>query len=137
MGALLSRAHRFFYVLLRGRFVSRRGSVNFLLLTTEGRRTRRSWTVPLLYLMDGKNPCVIASKGGHPQAPDWLLNIRQEANVEVQIGANHWRGVAKIGSEEERERLWPSFLQSYAGYEGYQARTTRLFPIVIITPSED
>jgi len=136
MGAMLSRVHRWLYVLLRGRFVSHRGNVSFLLLTTSGRRTKRTWTVPLLYIMDGGSPCVIASRGGHPKAPDWLLNIRNDAKVRVQIGPVSWDGEANIASDVDRERLWPRFVESYAGYEGYQARTTRRFPIVILDPSQ-
>jgi len=133
MGAMLSRFHKLLYVILRGRFVSRRGGVNFLLLTTSGRRTKRDWTVPLLYIMDGENPCVIASRGGHPKAPDWLLNIRNESKVRVQVGSERWDGMARIASQDERDRLWPRFVENYAGYEGYQARTIRIFPIVILT----
>ena len=137
MGAILSRVHRFIYVLLNGRFVSRRGSAQFLLLTTEGRRSHRMKTVPLLYLMHPRSPSVIASKGGSPKAPDWLLNIRAEPKVRVQIGGVRQDGTARIASDEEREELWPRFLECYSGYAAYQARTSRRFPIVIITPAED
>ncbi|MCH2674844.1 MAG: nitroreductase family deazaflavin-dependent oxidoreductase [Dehalococcoidia bacterium] len=137
MGAMLSRLHRFIYVLLRGRFVSHRGDVSFLLLSTIGRKTRRTWTVPLLYIMDGTKPCVVASRGGHHKAPDWLLNITAENRVRIQIGPVSWDGMAEIATEEEREKLWPVFIESYGGYASYQARTTRQFPIVIITLCED
>ena len=133
MGALLSRVHKYLYVLLKGRLVSHRGGVNFLLLSTRGRRSGRMKTVPLLYLVRNGDPCVIASRGGSPTAPDWLLNIRDDAKVSVQIGSNRREGTARIASGEERDELWPRFVESYSGYEGYQARTTRRFPIVIIT----
>ena len=137
VGAMLSRIHRFIYVLFKGRFVSHRGGVNFLLLSTIGHRTGRTWTVPLLYIMDGTRPCVIASRGGHPKAPDWLLNVRADSRVRVQIGPVSWNGVAKIVDKGERARLWPGFVGCYEGYQGYQAQTTRRFPIVVITPSQD
>lgn len=136
MGALLSRVHRFLYVLLNGRFVSHRGSVNFLLLTTKGRRTERMRTVPLLYLMNGDDLCVIGSRGGHPKAPDWVLNIRSDPKVWVQVGGVRTECTAKIAAGDEREELWPRFVQNYAGYEAYQARTARRFPIVMITPAK-
>ncbi|MCH7737730.1 MAG: nitroreductase family deazaflavin-dependent oxidoreductase [Chloroflexi bacterium] len=136
MGAIVSRIHRTLYVLLNGRFVSGRGGVSFLLLSTKGRRSHRMKTVPLLYLMHSGDPSVIASKGGSHQAPDWLLNIRNDPEVRVQIGGARREGTARIASEEEREALWPRFVECYPGYEGYQAQTTRRFPIVIITRSE-
>lgn len=136
MGAFLSRVHRFLYVLLNGRFVSHQGSVDFLLLTTKGRRTQRKRTVPLLYFTDGVNLCVIGSRGGHPKAPDWVLNIKNDPKVGLQVEGVRREGTARIATGDEREALWPRFVQSYAGYEAYQARTTRRFPIVVIAPSD-
>ena len=137
MGAMLSRLHKYLYILLRGRFVSRRGGAYFLLLTTRGRRSQRMKTVPLLYLVHRGDPCVIASRGGSHTAPDWLLNIRDDPKVRIQIGGFRRAGTARIASDEEREELWPRFIENYPGYERYQARTTRRFPIVIITQPED
>ena len=132
MGYIVSRVHRWLYVLLKGRFVSGRGGVSFLLLSTKGRLSQRMRSVPLLYLIYNGDPCVIASKGGSHLAPDWLLNIRDDPRVVVQIGGVHQTGSARIASEEERAELWPRFVACYPGYEGYQAHTTRRFPIVII-----
>ena len=87
----------------------------------------------MLYLSHHENPSVIASFGGNPKAPDWLLNIRNDPKVTVQIGSVKWQGIAKIATEDEHLELWPRFVECYSGYESYQARTTRRFPIVIIT----
>ncbi|RTZ88778.1 MAG: nitroreductase family deazaflavin-dependent oxidoreductase [Planctomycetota bacterium] len=137
MGYIVSRVHRALYQLLNGRFVSGRGNVSFLLLSTRGRRSQRTRTLPLLYLMHNGDPCVIASKGGSPVAPDWLFNIRTNPEVAVQVGGLRWEGTARIASGEEREQLWPRFVECYSGYEGYQTHTTRIFPIVVITRSEE
>ena len=133
MAALLSQVHRFLYVLFNGRFLSRRGSARFLLLTTKGRRSQRVRIVPLLYVSHNGNPSVIASFGGNPRAPGWLLNVRDDPNVKVQIGGHRKEGVARIATEQERRELWPRFVECFLGYEGYQARTNRQFPMVIIT----
>ncbi len=117
--------------------MSRRGNARFLLLTTIGRRSQRARTVALLYVSHNGDPSVIASVAGSPSAPDWLLNIRNDPKVKVQIGSIKWDGNARIATEEEREGLWPRFVQCYSGYERYQARTSRIFPIVIITQAED
>ena len=86
----------------------------------------------MLYVSHNGDPSVIASVGGNPKAPDWLLNIRNDRNVKVQIGSIKRDGQARTATEEERKELWPRFVQCYSGYERYQARTTRRFPIVII-----
>ena len=93
--------------------------------------------MPLLYVSHKGDPSVIASVAGNPKAPDWLLNIRNDPKVIVQIGKIKRDGVARIATEEERAGLWPQFVHCYSGYERYQARTTRIFPIVIIAQAED
>lgn len=137
LAAILSRVHRFIYVLFNGRFLSRRGDAYFLLLTTKGRRSKRKRTVPLLYVSHNGNPSVIASFGGSPRVPAWLLNIRDDPSVEVQTGGVRWQGVARIATEDERLELWPRFVEVFSGYQGYQSRTTRKFPIAIISRTED
>jgi len=94
----------------------------------------------LLYVLQHEkpeNPSVIASVGGNPKAPAWLLNIRADPKVKVQIGSVRWEGVARIATGEEREKLWRGFVECFSDYERYQDRTTRRFPIVIITQDED
>ena len=43
-----------------------------------------------------------------------------------------WR--ARVAEEEERERLWPKAVDTYSGYRGYQERTEREIPLVILEP---
>ena len=137
LAAILSRFHRFIYVFFNGRFLSRRGSASFLLLTTKGRRSNRMRTVALLYVSHRGNPSVIASFGGSPRPPGWVLNIQDDPKVKVQIGGVRREGVARIAAAEERRELWPRFIECFSGYERYQARTTRQFPMVIITLPQD
>ena len=134
MAAILSRWHGFLYRLLNGRLVAHYANADFLLLTTMGRLSRRRRTVALLYVTNQGNPAVIASFGGNSMAPAWLLNIRDEPSVKVQIGGDRWGGSARIASHEEREALWPKFVTVFSGYEKYQSKTSRIFPVVIITP---
>ena len=132
MVAIVSRAHKFLYRTLNGRFVAHRGKADFLLLTTIGRRTKRKKDVVLLYVRYHGHLAVIASFGGNPKAPHWLLNVRNNLSVEFQVGPIHTSGTARIASTVEREELWPKFVAIYPGYERYQSRTTRKFPIVIL-----
>lgn len=137
LAAILSQVHRFLYVLSNGRILSRQGNARFLLLTTRGRRSARMRTVPLLYVFHHGSPSVIASFGGNPQPPNWLANLQNDSKVMVKIGDMRREGVARIATEAEHVELWPGFVECFSGYEGYQARTTRRFSIVIITLAED
>ena len=135
LAAILSQVHRLIYSFFDGRFLTQRGSANFLLLGTTGRLSKQKKTVPLLYVVYHGNLAVIASFGGHPKAPVWLLNIRDDPKVQVQVGRVRWQGVARIATEDERRELWPMFVEVFSGYTRYQARTARIFPIVILTES--
>jgi hypothetical protein len=42
---------------------------------------------------------------------------------------------AETAAPEERARLWMLVTRMYPGYDGYQAKTSRVIPIVILTPA--
>ena len=104
-----------------------------LLLTTVGRRSGRAHTTPLLYLREGDDIVIVASKGGMPRHPDWFLNLEADANVEVEIGADRTLMKARRASVEEKKTLWPRLVAMYSDYADYQARTTRDIPVVILS----
>jgi deazaflavin-dependent oxidoreductase (nitroreductase family) len=111
------------------------GGPPFLLLDTTGARSGRRRTTPLVYFDDGPNLVVVASKGGHPRNPAWFHNLRAHPDTTVQVGSRRRRVHARTAEPAERERLWPRALETYPGYAGYQARTARTIPLVILEPS--
>ncbi len=115
-----------------GRF-SRRAPI--CLLTTTGRRSGQPRTVPLLYLADGDDVVLVASKGGMAHHPAWYLNLADNPEVTVQIGRATTRMVARTATPEEKGPLWQRLVAMYKSYDSYQARTERDIPVVICTPS--
>jgi deazaflavin-dependent oxidoreductase (nitroreductase family) len=111
-----------------------RGGPPFLLLDSVGARSGRRRTTPLVYLRDGADLAVIASKGGHPRNPAWFHNLRAHPDTTVQVGARRLAVRARVATEAERERLWPLALETYPGYADYQRRTARRIPVVILEP---
>jgi F420H(2)-dependent quinone reductase len=103
-----------------------------LLLTTTGRKTGKRRTSPLLYLRDGDMLAVVASEGGAPRHPAWYLNLAANPAVEVEIGRTREPRRARDASEDERARLWPRFVEMYAGYAAYERRTSRRIPVVLL-----
>lgn len=116
---------------LGGRF-SRRAPI--CLLTTKGRRSGQSRTVPLLYLTEGENVVVVASKGGLDHHPAWYLNLLDNPRVSVQIGRTTTEMTARTATPEEKSVLWPRLVAMYKSYDSYQARTERDIPVVICAP---
>ncbi len=105
------------------------------LLTTKGRKTGHRRTAALLYLRDGERIVLVASQGGMPRHPIWFLNLEADPNVEFETGPARRQYVARRADAAERETYWPQVCRLYPGYEGYQRRTEREIPLVILEPA--
>jgi deazaflavin-dependent oxidoreductase (nitroreductase family) len=103
-----------------------------LLLDHVGAKSGIERTTPLLYIKDGSDVVIIASKGGNPKHPAWYHNLRANPDTIVQIGSERRRVHARVATPEERERLWPQAVAAYSGYRQYQERTGREIPLVIL-----
>ena len=126
------RLHRWIYRLTGGSIGGRLVGMPVLLLTTVGRRSGRRHETALTYLPEGRALVVVASNGGAPRHPDWLLNLRTRPEVEVRIGRQRLAVRAREAIGPERERLWARVTRAYRGYAAYQARTRRCIPVVIL-----
>src|SRR4051794_39191977 len=62
------------------------GVPSLLLLDHVGAKSGKRRTTPLVYMPDGENLLIVASKGGHPRDPGWMHNLRANPETEVQIG---------------------------------------------------
>jgi len=89
-------------------------------------------TAPLLYIRDGDDVVIVASKGGHPKHPAWFHNLRANPDTTVQIGSERRPVHSRVATPEERERLWPTVVAAYGDYARYQRRTGREIPLVIL-----
>ena len=110
------------------------GGPPMLLLDHVGAKSGHQRTTPLVYVEDGRDLVIVASKGGHPHHPSWYHNLLAHPDTVVQVGAQRRSVHARVASPEERKRLWPKAVQVYSGYEGYQERTQREIPLVILEP---
>ncbi len=110
------------------------GGAAVCLLTTTGRKSGEPRTMPLLYLRDGRDIVVVASKGGYSTHPQWYFNLLADPAVEVTIGREHLEMTARIATAEEKAALWPRLVDNYKYYGTYQARTERDIPVVICSP---
>ena len=105
-----------------------------MLLTTTGRKSGRTRTAPLIYLEDGENLVVAASKAGSARQPLWYRNLQANPDVEVEIGAKKRLLRARTAGAEEKAKFWPRLTVIYPDYDDYQARTERDIPVVILEP---
>ena len=125
--------HRLLYRSSNGVIGGRLANSPVLLLTTTGRRSGKQRTVPLLYLMDGRNVVLVASNGGAVKHPTWWLNLQTTPEAWIQIKGNRRRVKAEQASAAEKQRLWPRLTAMYPGYQRYQQITDRDIPVVILS----
>ena len=127
--------HRAILGVTRGRVGSRVYKMPVLELTTTGRKSGVSRSVMLTSPLQENNAIVIvASRGGDDQHPAWFLNLRDNPQVEVAyMGKPKKKMTARIATEVERQRMWPLVTVKYKGYAGYQTKTTRQIPLVILS----
>jgi F420H(2)-dependent quinone reductase len=108
------------------------GAPPMLLLDHVGAKSGRSRTSPLVYVEDGEDVVLVASKGGYPKNPGWFHNLLAHPDVRIQIGSQHRDVRARVATDAERPRLWKKAVATYGGYRGYQERTDRQIPLVVL-----
>jgi deazaflavin-dependent oxidoreductase (nitroreductase family) len=113
--------------------------VPMVLLTTAGRTTGRPHTTPAAYLRDEDRYLVFASNAGRDHDPDWYRNLIASPQVTIELGtdAGHVQKYAAravpLGGEE-RDRLWERQCAINPAFREYEAKTTRIIPVVALYP---
>jgi deazaflavin-dependent oxidoreductase (nitroreductase family) len=105
-------------------------------LTTTGRKSGLPRTVMLTSpLQEGSTVVVVASRGGDDQPPAWLHNLQANPTVEVAMhGGAKQPWTARVATAEERARMWPLVTKDHKNYAGYQRKTDREIPLVLLEP---
>lgn len=128
--------HRSIYRLSGGRVLGGFGGMPVLELTTTGAKSGKQrttmLTVPLRYQGDR---VIVASKGGSPESPAWYHNLVANPRVIVTEKGTETELRARVLTAEEREELWPKIVAAYKGYGGYQEKTSRTIPVVVLEPA--
>lgn len=98
---------------------------------TSGKRRSAMLTAPVY---EPDRVVLVASKGGDDRDPQWYRNLVADPNVELTVKGATRPMRARTANARERAELWPRIVAAYDGYAGYQRRTTRAIPVVILTP---
>ena len=123
------------YRLTRGRIGNKVKGAPVLLLDHVGRKSGQTRTAPLLYLRDGADIVIVASRGGSDATPARWVNLQANPATTVQIGRQRPPAVARVATADEKARLWPRLVEMYPDYAVYQTRTERQIPVVILSPA--
>ena len=132
-----NRLHRATLKATGGRVGWKLKGMQVVQLTTTGRKSGEQRTVMLTSpWQEGSTVVVVASRGGDDRPPAWLLNIEASGDVQVSLSggpAAPWK--ARVASADERARLWPLLTKDHKHYAGYQTKTDREIPLVLLTPA--
>ena len=126
------RKHIRSYVETEGRSGHKWNGVRTLLLTTRGRQTGKLRRTALIYGEDKGRYVVVGSRGGHQYHPNWYLNLVENPEVQVQVGAEIFDARAYTAQGEERARLWSVMAEIWPDYAKYAKKTEREIPVIVL-----
>ena len=106
-----------------------------IIVTNTGIRTGGVRKTPLMRVKDGDSYVLVGSKGGAPENPGWVYNLRAQPDVELRDLAEVTpMRVREVSDPAERARLWDLAVEAYPPYAEYQTRTSRQIPVFIAEP---
>jgi len=101
-----------------------------LILTSTGAKSGQPRPTPLVYLADGDDMVIIASKGGSPEHPAWYHNLRANPEATVEVGTDTVTVKAEVVAEPERSELYARQAAAMPGFADYEKKTSRTIPVV-------
>jgi deazaflavin-dependent oxidoreductase (nitroreductase family) len=103
-----------------------------VIVTNRGAKTGAVRKTPLMRVEHDGRYAAVGSKGGAPQNPVWVYNLRKNPQVVVQDGQRTWEMTAREVTGEERAAWWERAVAAYPSYADYQLKTDRLIPVFVL-----
>jgi deazaflavin-dependent oxidoreductase (nitroreductase family) len=104
-----------------------------LLLHTTGAKTGLERVSPMMYMQVGDSWAVFASKAGADTNPDWYHNMIANPNVQIEVGTETIDVIGRDLNDDEREPIWTAQKAAYPGFAGYERKTSRQIPVVLLS----
>ncbi len=135
LGKWFNVFHRNVFVASKGRLMGKLIGMPVLLLETTGRRSgKKRQTMLTSPLQEGDKTILVASWGGDDRHPLWYLNLKANPDVVVTMGGGKKAMRARPATPEERAVMWPKVTSAFKNYAGYQTKTDREIPLVVVEP---
>jgi F420H(2)-dependent quinone reductase len=129
--------HVILYSVSGGRIDPSDDQAGFIKLTTVGRKSGQQRTVTLMYIKDGPAYVITASNAGREKHPGWFYNLQSIPEVTIEVKHRQKKAVAEVAGPEKRRELWAKLLEIAPLYGGYEKRSSRQIPMVILHPSNE
>jgi deazaflavin-dependent oxidoreductase (nitroreductase family) len=132
----MNTVHRTLMTVTGGRIGWTAGKMPVIELTTTGRKSGEQRSTMLTTpWQDGDTMAIVASAGGNDAHPAWYLNIEADPSVRVRTRDGEQSMTARTVTGDERSSLWTEISEKHANYAGYQEKTDREIPIVLLEPT--
>ena len=132
---LVNAIHRPLFQLSKGKIAGKGAGMPVLVLTTTGRKSGQARATMLTSpLQIDESIVIVASRGGDDRHPDWFLNLQANPKVEVEMAGSKRSMTAHVADETEKADLWPKIVGPHANYAGYQEKTERDIPVIVLAP---
>lgn len=105
-----------------------------LLLHHTGARSGAPRVTPLVYVKDGSDMVVAASKGGAPHNPDWYHNLKAHPEAIVEVGDRTFTVRATEVYGGERDAFYRRLASIRPAFAGYERATSRVIPMFRLHP---
>jgi deazaflavin-dependent oxidoreductase (nitroreductase family) len=108
-----------------------------VLLRTTGRKSGEQRCNALAYVKDGNSFVLVASNGGSDKPPGWLFNVKADPACVLQLKTAKHPATAHVvePGTEDYDRLWElANANNRDRFKGYQTKTSRPIPLVVVTP---
>lgn len=118
-----------------GKLLNKGAGMPVLVLTTTGRKSGQKRSTMLTSPLQLEDTIVIvASRGGDDRHPDWYLNLQADPKVSVEMGGTTRPMTAHVADVAEKADLWPKIIADHDNYAGYQRKTDRDIPVIVLQP---
>ena len=107
-----------------------------IVITVKGAKSGKFYEIPLVYAPDGDKFLIIGSYGGNDVHPAWYRNILANPRFKVEVGKEAFEVNARDLEGDERLRGFEILATQNPGFRDYQAKTSRVIPIIELTRAE-
>jgi deazaflavin-dependent oxidoreductase (nitroreductase family) len=105
-----------------------------VLVHNVGAKSGKEYVTPLVYLADGDDIVIFASKAGAPENPGWFHNLKAEPNVSIEVGDQKLDALATEATGDERDRLYSAQEAAQPQFSEYAEKTDRKIPVIVLSP---
>jgi deazaflavin-dependent oxidoreductase (nitroreductase family) len=106
-----------------------------VILHTVGAKSGDPRTNIMMYQADGERYLVFASAAGADKNPAWYWNLKAHPDTRIEVGDDIVDVHATELDGNERDEKYALQAERYPGFADYEAKTTRVIPVVALTPT--